>query len=429
MFNYQMKLQKVINQIQQLHPKRIDLNLSRIKKLCEKLGNPQDNLNCISVVGTNGKYSTIQAMRAILEEANILCNIYTSPHVQKINERFVYNGKEIEDDFLADLLIEVKKINNDDPITFFEILTAAFFYGANKYNNNLTIVESGLFHRFDATNILKKNLVSIITAIGLDHLDWLPENDKTIDKIIYEKTSSLLNSKIVVSNQDNQDVLYKIKKSIEKNRSEKIIFKDDYNYSKSENNFLFYEDKKGPLKLPFPNLIGDFQLDNIITAISTLRNLHTIKITEENIKNGITKIKSSARLQEIIKGKIKNLAKNNKILVDGSHNPLGAKVLSKYLSNLNCKKHIILGMMKNKDHEKYISFFKEVLESLTIIDIPNQENSINREDLKNKIIKIGLNPKSKKSVQEAITSLELNEDDIIIITGSLYLAGEVLKLN
>ena len=154
----------------------------------------------------------------------------------------------------------------------------AFFYGANKYNNNLTIVESGLFHRFDATNILKKNLVSVITAIGLDHLDWLPKNEKTIDKIIYEKTSSLLNSKIVVSNQDNQEVLDKIKKSIEKNRSEKIIFKYDYNYSIAENNFLFYEDKKGALKLPFPNLLGDFQLDNIITAISTLRNLHTIKI-------------------------------------------------------------------------------------------------------------------------------------------------------
>ena len=424
-----MKLQKIVNRLQKLHPKQIDLSLDRIKNLCDKLGNPQDKLKAISVVGTNGKYSTIQTMRAILEEANIPCNIYTSPHVQKINERFVYNGKEIEDDFLADLLIEVKKINNDDPITFFEILTAAFFYGANKYNNNLTIVESGLFHGFDATNILKKNLVSIITAIGLDHLDWLPENDKTIDKIIYEKTSSLLNSKIVVSNQDNQDVLYKIKKSIEKNRSEKIIFKDDYNYSKSENNFLFYEDKKGPLKLPSPNLIGDFQLDNVITAISTLRNLHTIKITEENIKNGITKIKSSARLQEIIKGKIKNLAKNNKILIDGSHNPLGAKVLSKYLSNLNCKKHIILGMMKNKDHEEYISFFKEVLTSLTTIDIPNQENSINGEDLKNKISKLGLNPKSKKSVQEAISSLELNEDDLIVITGSLYLAGEVLKLN
>ena len=104
MFNYQMKLQKVISQIQQLHPKRIDLNLFRIKKLCEKLGNPQDSLNCISVVGTNGKYSTIQAMRAILEEANIPCNIYTSPHVQKINERFVYNNKEIDDNSLANLL-------------------------------------------------------------------------------------------------------------------------------------------------------------------------------------------------------------------------------------------------------------------------------------------------------------------------------------
>tara|TARA_Y100001960_G_scaffold332012_1_gene431022 strand:+ start:681 stop:1955 length:1275 start_codon:yes stop_codon:yes gene_type:complete len=424
-----MKLQKIINQIEQLHPKSIDLNLSRVKKLCKKLGNPQDDLDCISVVGTNGKYSTIQTIRAILEEANIDYNVYTSPHVEKINERFVYKCREISDDSLADLLIEVNKINNNDPITFFEILTAAFFYGAKKYNKNLTIIESGLFHRFDATNILKKNLLSIITAIGLDHLDWLPKNEKTIDKIIYEKTSCLLNSKIVVSNQDSDEILNKIKKSIEKNKSKKILFKDDYNYSKVENNFLYYEDKKGALKLSYPNLLGDFQLDNIFTAISALRNINGLKITEENIKNGITKIKSSARLQEISKGKIKNLAKNNKIIIDGSHNPLGAKVLSKYLSNFNCNKHIILGMMKNKDHEKYINFFKGIISSLTTIDIPNQKNSIDRNDLKNKISKTGLNPQSKKSVQDAITSLKLNKDDIIIITGSIYLAGEVLKLN
>ena len=173
-----MKLQKIIERLQKLHPKKIDLNLYRVKNLCKKLGNPQKNLNCISVVGTNGKYSTIQTLKAILNEAKINCNIYTSPHIQKINERFVYGNKEIEDDDLAKLLSEVEEINNNEKITFFEILTAAFFYGAKKYSNNITLIETGLFHRFDATNILKKNLATVITTIGLDHLDWLPKNEK-----------------------------------------------------------------------------------------------------------------------------------------------------------------------------------------------------------------------------------------------------------
>ena len=176
-----MKLQKILARLQKLHPKEINLSLTRIQKLCKKLGNPQDNLSCISVVGTNGKYSTIQAIRAILTEANINCNIYTSPHIQKINERFVYSNNEIDNNKLADLLTEVETINNKDHITFFEILTAAFFYGAKKYSKNITIIESGLFHRFDATNILKKNLSTLITSVGLDHLDWLPKGKKNIE--------------------------------------------------------------------------------------------------------------------------------------------------------------------------------------------------------------------------------------------------------
>ena len=161
-----MKLQKIIKHLQRLHPKEIDLSLDRIKNLCKKLENPQDSIDCISFVGTNGKYSTIQALYTILKEANYKCNIYTSPHIQKINERFVYNNKELNDDNLANLLSEVEEINNNEPITFFEILTAAYFYEARKYPENINLIESGLFHRFDATNILKKNLASIITWIG-----------------------------------------------------------------------------------------------------------------------------------------------------------------------------------------------------------------------------------------------------------------------
>ena len=143
-----MKLQTILKRLQKLHPKEIDLSLNRIQNLCKKLGNPQDHLKCISIVGTNGKYSTIQAIRAILKEANINCNIYTSPHVQMINERFVYNDEEISDENLVKLLVEIEEINAGEPITYFEILTAAYFYHAKNFSNNINLIESGLFYRF-----------------------------------------------------------------------------------------------------------------------------------------------------------------------------------------------------------------------------------------------------------------------------------------
>jgi len=423
-----MKLQEMLSQLQKLHPKEIDLSLDRIKKLCDKLGNPQDNLNYISVIGTNGKYSTIQTIRAILTEANINCNIYTSPHIQKINERYVYNNKEIGDEDLSKILSEVEEVNNNEPITYFEILTAAYFYGAKKYSKNINIIEAGLFHRFDATNIIKSNLASVITSIGIDHTDWLPNEDQTIDRIIFEKTSSLLNSKIIVSKQSTSEVLNKIQKSLSNNSSEKIMFNNDYNYSLNENGFIYYEDKYGGLKLPMPNLNGEFQISNVATAIATLRNIKNIQISENDIKNGITKIKSIARLQEIKKGKLKDLVKLNKIYVDGSHNPLGADVLSKYLNTLDCNKHVILGMMKNKKHTEYVNYFIGNISSITTIDIPNQTNAIKGIDLKKKLK--GFNKISNQpSIQEAIKSIDIKENDIIIITGSLYLAGEVLNQN
>ncbi len=423
-----MRLQKILNNLQKLHPKEIDLSLDRIKKLCKKLGNPQDNLKYISVVGTNGKYSTIQAIRAILKDANINCNIYTSPHIQKINERFIYNDEEISDENLVKLLNEVENINAGEPITYFEILTAAYFYNAKNFKNNINIIESGLFHRADACSIIKSNLASVITAIGLDHLDWLPKNEQTIDQIIFEKTSSLLTSKVIVSKQSSNEILNKIKDSIKENSSKKIIFSNGFNYTLSENGFFYYEDKYGGLKLPLPNLEGEFQLSNISTAIATIRNIEEINISDQNIKNGIKKIKSIARFQEIKNGKLKDLVKKNKIYIDGSHNPLGASVLSKHLNSLECNKHIILGMMSNKNHIEYINYFKDKISSLTTIDIPNQSNAINGEDLMKKLKNLK-NINYKKSIKEAIKSIDLKDNDIIIITGSLYLAGEVLNLN
>ena len=420
-----MKLQKILRRIQKLHPKEIDLSLDRVKNLCKKLGNPQEKLKCISIVGTNGKYSTIQGIRAILNEANINVNIYTSPHIQNINERFVFDNKEISDDSLAKLLIEVEEINGNEPITYFEILTAAYFYYAKNFDN-INLIESGLFHRFDATNIINENLASVITAIGLDHLDWLPKDEQTIEKIVYEKTSSLLKSKIIIGQQANIETLDMIKKHLSSNNSKKIIFNEQFTCSENENGFIYYEDEDGGLMLPKPNVLGEFQIENIATGIATIRNLD-LKIEDTHIKNGITKIKSIARLQELKNGKLKNLCKNNKIFVDGSHNPLGAKVLNKYLESLNCKKHMIIGMMSKKDHKGYMNNFKNI-SSLTTIDIPNQPNAINGEELKKKLNDFP-NVSYKGSVKDAINSINLSDNDIILITGSLYLAGEVLNLN
>ena len=422
-----MKLQKIVSRLQELHPKEIDLSLDRIQSLCKKLGNPQDKIKAISIVGTNGKYSTIQAMFSILKEANFNCNIYTSPHIKSINERFVFNNEELNDEDLANLLEEVEEANNGEPITFFEILTAAYFLKASQYPDNINLIESGLFFRFDATNILKNNLASVVTSIGLDHLDWLPENEQTVEKIIFEKTSSLLNSNIIVAKQSTNKIKENIKKTISNNRSNKFFHNENYSFTMQENDFFYYEDQFGGIKLPMPNVKGQFQLENVSTAIATLRILKDLKIKDDHIKKGILKINCIARLQEIKSGKLKELVKDHKLYVDGSHNPLGAKVLNEYLESLDCNKHIILGMMANKDHNEYMSFFKDI-STLTTIDIPNQPNSIKGGELKDKLNGFS-NINYKESIEDAIKSIPAKENDIILITGSLYLAGEVLNLN
>ena len=421
-----MKLQKILSNFQKLHPKEIDLSLDRIQNLCKKLGNPQDKIKAISVVGTNGKNSTIQAIYAILKEANLKCNVYTSPHIQKINERFVFNNQELNDEELADLLEEVEKVNNNEPITVFEMLSACFFYKAAQYPDNINLIESGLFHRFDATNILKSNLASIVTSISKDHLDWLPKENQTIEQIVFEKTSALLNSNIIIAKQNKEQTMECIKKTIKNNSSNKLFFNEDYSYSIQENGFFYYEDKLGGLKLPLPNVLGQFQLENISTAIATIRTLN-LGIEDTKIENGIQKINNLARLQEIKSGKLKELVKNNTLLVSGDHNPDGARVVNEYLQTLDCNKHIILGMMSNKDHNEYISYFKNI-STLTTIDIPNQPNSIGGKDLKNKLNSFE-NVQYKEDIFDAIKSISVKKNDVILITGSLYLAGEILNLN
>ncbi len=421
-----MKLQRILNRLEKKHPKKIDLSLDRTFNLLKKLGNPQNKLkNVITVCGTNGKFSCIKSLQRILNQAGYKCNLYLSPHLQSYTERFVYNNNEINEDSLIDLLNEVEKANGSAQITMFESLTCAYLKYCEQYNDNISIIETGLFHQFDATNVFKKNLCSIISSINIDHLQWI--KNKTIEGIIHEKTVKLLNSNIFVNKQENKEILVKIKNALKNNQSNKYFYGEDFNYLHAENNFILYEDPKGSLILPPPNILGEHQLGNISTAIMVARILFNIK--DNDIKKAVTNIELKGRLQEIKTGKLKELARDNRLFFDGGHNKNAANSLAKWLENLNKDVHLILGMMKDKDHQEFVNSFKNKIKSLTLIDIPNQDGPISKEDFKSKIQGYISEIKLADSIEQSIILNSNSSAQVILIAGSLYLAGEVLNLN
>lgn len=421
-----MKLQKLISKLQQKHPKKIDLTLNRTFDLLKKLGNPQDKLkNVISVVGTNSKYSICQSLKAIFNQSGYKCNLYLSPHLQSYTERFIYNDNEISEEELINLLEDIEKVLGENQATLFELLTCAYLKYCEQFKQNISILESGLMHHYDSTNVFNKNLASIIGPIGLDHLQWI--KNKTIDGVIYEKTAKLLNSNIFVNKQENKEITSKIEKALKNNQSNKYFFGKDFNILRAENGFIQYEDHKSSIILPEPNVLGDHQLENISTSIAAARELFNIK--DQDIKTGITKIELKGRLQEIKSGKLKDLVGSNRLICDGCHNINAAKAIANWINQQNQDVHLIVGMMKDKDHQGFIDCFKDKVKSITLIDIPNQEGSISKEEFKNKLNGINKKINLCKSIKESIQSINKYQNEICLISGSLYLIGEVLNLN
>ena len=426
-----MKIKKILKRLLQLHPKSVDLSLDRIKRLLKDLNNPEKKItNAIQVVGTNGKYSYCSSLREIFETAGYTVNLNISPSLRKFNERYYFSGKHISDDKLCDLLTEVEKINNGQSITFHEFICVCFFLEASRNISDVNIIESGLFFRLDASNVLKKNIASVIMPIGMDHKDFLKKG--TIDEIVFEKCSSLLNNSRIFVDEQTSDVLKKIKNIIMKNTSDKIFFDKHYRYKINSKGFT-YKDELGEINLPFPNLSGNFQISNVSTAIATSRKLKKFKILDNHIKRAITKIRSEGRLQNITHGKLRNyVSKNNQILIDGAHNVLAASVVKKYLETLNSEKKIImlLGMMANKEHKEFIQTFKNKVHSIITLDIPNQENFIKKEKLSQIAKSCGIPSTTENSIRSALKNVaEENKDAVIFCTGSLYFAGEILNLN
>ena len=407
-----MKLQKLISKLQQKHPKKIDLTLNRTFDLLKKLGNPQDKLkNVISVVGTNSKYSICQSLKAIFNQSGYKCNLYLSPHLQSYTERFIYNDNEISEEELINLLEDIEKVLGENQATLFELLTCAYLKYCEQFKQNISILESGLMHHYDSTNVFNKNLASIIGPIGLDHLQWI--KNKTIDGVIYEKTAKLLNSNIFVNKQENKEITSKIEKALKNNQSNKYFFGKDFNILRAENGFIQYEDHKSSIILPEPNVLGDHQLENISTSIAAARELFNIK--DQDIKTGITKIELKGRLQEIKSGKLKDLVGSNRLICDGGHNINAAKAIANWVNQQNQDVHLIVGMMKDKDHQGFIDCFKDKVKSITLIDIPNQEGSISKEEFKNKLNGINKKINLCKSIKESIQSINKYQNEICLV--------------
>ena len=421
-----MKLQNLISKLEKHHKKKIDLTLNRTFNLLKKLGNPQDKLkNVVNVVGTNAKASMSYSLKSILNQAGYKCNLYTSPHLQSLSERFIFNDNEIEDDELIQLLNDIEKVLGEDNASLFEILTCAFLKYAENYKDNINIIEAGLFFQFDSTNVFKNNILTLLGLIHTDHTQWL--TNKTIDGIIHEKTCKLLNSNIFINRQLTDEIRIKIEKALINNSSNKYFFGKDFNIFKADNNLIHYKDEIGEILLPEPNLLGDHQLYNISTSIAASRKIFNVK--DENIKKGITNIKLKGRLQEISSGKLKNLVGNNRLIIDGGHNESSGICISNWVKQQNQDVHLICGMLKDKEHKEFIKHFKNKVKSITLIDIPNQKGSIRNQEFKKKLNDLNLNVILSKSIEDSIKSISRYNNSTCLCVGSLYLAGEVLNRN
>ena len=420
-----MKLQNLINKLEKHHKRKIDLSLDRTYNLLKKLGFPNDKLkNVVTVVGTNSKASMCYSLKSILNQAGYKCNMYTSPHLQSYTERFVFNDQEISEENLIELLNDVEKVLGDDKASVFEILTCAFIKYAEQYKDSVSILEHGLFQKYDAVNCFKSNLCTLLGFIGIDHLQWL--KDKTIDGVIHAKTAKLLNSNIFINKQENQEIRNKIEKALINNTSNKYFFGKDFNISKSENSFIHYQDELGEILLPEFNLLGEHQLGNVSTSIAAARKIFNVK--DDHVKKGVTKIELKGRLEEVNSGKLKDLIGKNRLIIDGGHNVGASLSIASWIKTQNQDVHLICGMLQDKSHREFIKSFENIVKSITLIEIPNQK-SITKEEFKEKLNGINIKINLAESIEESIKSISKFQNSIGLCIGSLYLVGEILNLN
>ena len=419
-----------------LHPKRIDLSLGRIQRLLAALGHPERHLPpLIHVAGTNGKGSTVAFARAILEAAGKRAHVYTSPNLVRLNERFRIArtgvGKFVEDDELADVLSECEAKNGDAPITVFEIETAAAFLLFTRHPADFLLLEVGLGGRLDATNVMDKPLASVITRVSLDHRDFLGD---TIESIAAEKAGILKPGVPAVIASQTRQALAVIERQAARVKAPLSIAGENWTATE-ERGRLVYQDDDGLLDLPAPRLYGRHQFENAGTAIATLR-VGGLKLPPAAFEQGMLRVDWPARMQRLSQGRLAPLLPaESELWLDGGHNADGGRAIAAALADLEERVSrpliLIVGMLSTKDAEGFLRNFTGLARRVVTVPI-HQDKALPPAALADIARGIGIPALARDDVESALVTigkLELAPAPRVLITGSLYLAGEVLDAN
>ena len=419
-----------------LHPKRIDLGLERMARILAALDHPQRRLPpVIHVAGTNGKGSTIAFMRAILEAAGKSVHVYTSPNLVRLNERFrigrTGGGELVGDDELAATLAECEKKNGAAPITVFEIETAAGFVLFSRHPADVLLLEVGLGGRLDATNVVERPLVSVVTRLSLDHREFLGD---TIEKIAAEKAGILKAGVPAIVTGQAREALAVIERQAARLKAPLHIAGETWTATE-ERGRLVYQDDDGLLDLPRPKLYGRHQFENAGAAIAALR-VSGLKLPAAAYEAGMTRVEWPARMQRLSRGALAALAPpESELWLDGGHNADGGRAIAAALADLEERVSrplvLIVGMLASKDSAGFLKNFSGLARRVITVPI-HQDKTVPAAALAEIADGVGIPALPRDDVASAIAlagKLDLQPAPRILITGSLYLAGEVLALN
>ena len=414
----------VLDRMMTLHPKVIDLTLDRVLSLLKKLGNPEARIPpAIHIAGTNGKGSTQAMIRAGLEAAGQTVHAYTSPHLARFHERIRIAGHLITEPALTALLDDCVKANGPDPITFFEITTCAAFVAFARTPADWTLLEVGLGGRLDATNVLTPRL-TIITPVSLDHQQYLGD---TVALIAAEKAGILKRGIPCIVGPQSDEGLAVIEARAARLGAPLLVYGQHWHVSEDRNRMI-YQDESGLLDLPLPNLPGPHQIQNAGAAIAALRHLG---FPADACEAGVTRAQWPARMQRLRQGPLVQAASGIELWLDGGHNPAGGAALAATLARMPARAtHLICGMLNTKDIAGYLHPLAPQVKSLIAVSIPGEKNTLPADVTEAAARASGMQATSAASVLDALTAIAAIEPSArVLICGSLYLAGQVLRDN
>ena len=413
----------ILERMMTLHPKVIDLTLDRVHRLLAALGNPERRLPpVIHIAGTNGKGSTQAMIRAGLEATGARVHAYTSPHLARFHERIRLAGTLISEPALTALLDECVQANGPDEITFFEITTCAAFLAFARTPADWTLLEVGLGGRLDATNVVDKPALTIITPVSMDHEAYLGD---TIAKIAGEKAGIIKRGVPCIVGPQHPDGLAVIEATAARLGAPLWAFGQHWNVWE-ERGRLIYQDENGLLDLPLPNLPGPHQIQNAGAAIAALRLLQS-----GDPEAAVTRAEWPARMQRLRQGPLAASAPGVELWLDGGHNPAGGEAVAATLARMPAREtHLICGMLNTKDVRGYMRPLAPHASRLWAVSIPGEKNTLPADATRDAALDAGLPAEAAPSVAEALATIAArNPQARVLICGSLYLAGQVLKEN